>query len=234
MAATIEIIRETRRYRLTGTSAIMGSNPANPDIHSQYVAAKAKELAKAGLISDEQARAKAEEETSMLPSAEELAEQQRDIKERGLTVFLRNGRGELCLSAHVIKGYFKSAFTVLKDQLKISAVKGKVDNLIFVSPAYIPILMDGRPVHTPDGYCERPLRAETMQGPRISLASSELLDAPWELEFELTLIGNSATKRSVEISWAEIECALSYGEFKGLGQWRNGGYGSFRFERLPD
>lgn len=232
--AAIEIIKETRRYRLTGTSAIMGSNPANPEIHSQFVAAKALELAKANLATEEEARAKSEQETSMLPGAEELAEQQRDIRERGLTVFLRNGRGELCVSAHVIKGYFKSAFAVLKDQLKIAAVKSKVDNLLFVTPAYLTIMQDGKPVREPDAYNERPLRAETMQGPRISLASSELVEAPWTMEFSLTLIQNSATKRSAEISWAEIECALSYGEYKGLGQWRNGGYGSFTYERLPD
>lgn len=232
MAIKIEIVRETRKYRLHGTSSLLGSNPANPEIHSQYVAAKVSELVKTGLMSETEAKAKAEEETSMLPTAEQLEEQQRDIKERGLTVFLRNGRGEICISAHVLKGYFKGALTVLKDQLGLSAVKGKVDNLVFINPAYIPLTSGDEPAHSPDGYNERPLRAETMQGPRVTLASSEEIDAPWELEFEITLIQNNGTKRSASISWAELECALDYGAFKGLGQWRNAGHGSFTWERI--
>lgn len=113
---TIE--KETRTYRLHGTTSLLGSNPANPEVHSRYVAIKAASVEKAAL------------EESMLPGAEELAEKLRDIKESGLTVFLRGNHGELVLGAHCIKGFLKAAFVTLKDQFSVGAAKSKVDNLV--------------------------------------------------------------------------------------------------------
>ena len=214
----MEIKSETRKYRLTGITSMLGSNPANPEIHSAYVAAKAESLAKA------------QQETSMLPTEEDL----KNIKEQGLTVFLRNGRGQLCLGNHVIKGFLKAALATLKDQVGVASAKTKIDNLVFVEPTYITIMRDGEPVMEPDGYNERSLRAETMQGPRVSLASSEEIDAPWTLDIELTLIENSGTAKSKALTWEILETVLDYGRFKGLGQWRNSGKGSFTWERLPD
>ena len=211
---------EKRAYRLSGTTSLLGSCPANPEVYSSYVGKKAADAKKAY------------EEEMMLPSEEELEEQLRDIRQQGLTVFLRNGRGQFCLSQHVVKGFFKGAIATLKDQLGIAGVKGKVDNLIFISPEYIPIMRDGAPVTEADGYNERPLRADTMQGPRVTLSASEEIDAPWAIEVEISLIDNSGTGKSRAVDFEAIETALSYGEFKGLGQWRNGGHGSFKWERI--
>lgn len=216
----MEIKKESRTYILTGTTSLLGSNPANPEIHAKFVAAKAATLERTA------------EEEAMLPGSDELAEAVRDIKEQGLTVFLRNNHGELVLGNHAVKGFFKGTLNTLKDQTGITAVKSKVDNLLFISPTFIVLHRDGVPVTEPDGYNERPLRAETMQGPRVALASSEEIDAPWEIVFTVTLFDNSGTARSKPLTWEAVEAALDYGEWKGLGQWRNGGKGSFTWRRM--
>lgn len=215
----MEIKKESRMYILTGTTSLLGSNPANPEIHAKFVASKAANLEREA------------EEEAMLPGSEALAEAVRDIKEQGLTVFLRNNHGELVLGNHAIKGFFKGTLNTLKDQTGIAAVKSKVDNLLFISPTFIVIHRDGVPVTEPDGWNERPLRAETMQGPRVALASSEEIDAPWEIVFTVTLFENGGTARSKPLTWEAVEAALDYGEWKGLGQWRNGGKGSFTWRR---
>jgi len=217
----MEITKETRTYRLHGTTSLLGSNPANPEIHSKYVASKAATLEKAAL------------EEAMLPGSDELAEKLRDIKESGLTVFLRGSHGEIVLGAHCIKGFFKAAFSTLKDQFGISAAKSKIDNLVFIRPDFVPVLDGhGKPQTEPDGYCERSLRAETMQGPRVTLASSEEIAPPWQMEFSVTIVKNNGSGRSNAVTFETIEAALDYGELKGLGQWRNSGRGSFVWERI--
>ena len=135
MTITQEITNETRTYRLTGTTPLLGSNPANPKIHSEYVAAKAAALEKAL------------EETAMLPNEEELKAELREkleqIKTMGFTVFLRDGDDHhLVIGNHVVKGFLKAAMLTLKDQLGITAPKSKVDNLVFVGPTYLPILRE--------------------------------------------------------------------------------------------
>ena len=215
------IIKETRTYRLHGKTSLLGSNPANPEIHSRFVASKAASLEKQA------------QEEAMLPGSEKLEQALKDIKEQGLTVFLRGSHGELVLGAHCIKGFFKSAFDALKSQFGVSAAKGKVDKLLFVDPGYIPILDGkGQPQTEPDGYCERSLRAETMQGPRVTLASSEEVAPPWQMEFSITLVENAGTGKSKPITFEMIEDALDYGDLLGLGQWRNSGRGSFTWERI--
>lgn len=228
----MEIKNETRSYRLTGVTPLLGSNPVNPKIHSEFIAAKAETLEKAM------------QETEMLPSPEDLKEKLDQVKQMGLTVFLRDGDdSHIVIGNHVVKGFLKAAMNTLKDQFGITAPKSKVDNLVFVSPTYLPIMRDGHVITEPDEWKERPLRAETMQGPRVTLASSEQINAPWYVDVSITLIENSAPKakasadgeakpKSKAITWETIEAALTYGAFKGLGQWRNGGHGSFIVQRI--
>lgn len=215
----MEITCSTRTYKLVGITPMLGSNPANPDIHSEFVASKAAQLE----------RAKAENE--MLPTAEELDMKIEDIKKQGLTVFLRDN-GHLVIGNHVVKGFLKSALLTLKDQVGIAAAKSKVDNLVFIEPSFIPITRNGEVLTKADGYNERSLRAETMQGPRVGLVSSEEVQAPWELTVDITLLENKGSAKSNPVTWDMIETALLYGRYKGLGQWRNSGKGSFTFERI--
>ena len=201
---------EERKYRLSGITPLLGSQPANPDVRAAYIASKAP---------TEWQRA---EENDMLPD-----------DERGVTVFLRRlGDDALSMMDYVLVGYLKSACKSLSAQNGIQQAESKVGTYVFVEPRTIPILRNGEPVIEEDSVLERPLRAQTMQGPRVALASSEQVDDPWTLEFSIRLLINEGTAKSKPVTWEAIEDALDYGRLKGLGQWRNGGYGRFTWERV--
>ena len=148
------------------------------------------------------------------------------FENRGLTVFLRDD-GVLCLSDYVIKGFLKEALGALKSQIGIAAHASKVDNFVLVTPAYLRFTKGGEDVTKPDEIFERPLRAMTMQGPRVSVAASECIRDGWELTFTIHLLENPASPKSKALTFDVIEQALDYGAFKGLGQWRNGQNGRF-------
>lgn len=200
---------KTRHYKLTGMTRILAAQAANPDVRSEFIASKAASLAKG------------EEETSRLP--------EENIDKKNLTVFLRDD-GKLCLSDYVIKGFLKEALGALKSQIGIANCATKIDNYVLVEPAYLHIKKNGEALDNPDGVLERPLRAMTMQGPRVSVTASEKVDAGWELEFDLTLLENPATPKSRALTFDVIDAAMEYGSFKGLGQWRNAQNGRFTFE----
>lgn len=201
-----------RTYKLTGMTRILGAQAANPKVHSEFIAAKAASILKA------------EEETGMLPEG---------FENRGLTVFLRDNK-VLCLSDYVIKGFFKEALGALKSQIGIVAHASKVDNFVLITPAYLRFMKNGEDVTEPDEIFERPLRAMTMQGPRVSVSASETIDAGWELTFTVSLLDNPASPKSKALTFDVIEEALDYGAFKGLGQWRNGQNGRFTWETVNE
>lgn len=206
------IMMETRKYRWYGITELMGSQPASEKIRSEYIASKA-------------------------PTAEMADEEQSMLKleEKGLTIFLRDmtrKNAPLCMLDYQVRAFFKGAFDAMKEQLGIQAIKNKVDKYIFVSPRKITLMRDGEPILDEDYIKERSLRAETPQGPRVALASSETVDTPWYVEFEITMIPNKSTKSSEAISWEAIENAMDYGALQGMGQWRSGGNGRFRWERV--
>ncbi len=76
------------------------------------------------------------------------------------------------------------------------------------------------------GNIERPLRAITAQGPRITVVRSDLIPAGRELSFQIHV------RRGKGISRALLEEILSDAEYQGLGQWRSGGYGRFELVSL--
>ena len=204
------LITESRIYKLTGLTPILGGSPASKAIRTQYIASKAP--------TDE---LKAEE-----------AEMGVDRDEKGLTVFNRDAQDQLCLMGYQVKGFLKGALLALKAQCKIAAPKGKIDTLVFVEPRYIPLKKNGKTLRDEDDVLERPLRAQTMQGERVTLAASELVNDPWEITFEMTLLPSAGTARSEALTWDVLETALDYGAYHGLGQWRNADYGRFIWERL--
>jgi hypothetical protein len=62
----------------------------------------------------------------------------------------------------------------------------------------------------------------TAQGPRVALAKSEQLPKDTTFSFEIKVMEGS------EINEDILRKVLAYGELKGLGQWRNASWGSFR------
>ena len=137
------------------------------------------------------------------------------IEEKGWTGFHRDENG-LFIYEYMIKGFLKAAGNVLKEVVKIKALRSKIDDFVFIQPRRIYLGQE-----KPDGFIERPLRAMTMQGPRVTLARSDYIKAGKVIEFELILIPHKEIKKET------ILFLLEHGRLMGLGQFRNGGYGRF-------
>lgn len=138
-----------------------------------------------------------------------------DIEEKGWTGFHSDENG-LFIYEYMVKGMLKNAGNVLKDIQKIKALRSKIDNYVFIKPRRI--YLDKK---VPDGILERPLRAQTMQGPRVTLTRSDYVNAGTEFEFEVLLIPHK------EVTEQLIMTLFEYGQLMGFGQFRNGGYGRF-------
>ena len=74
------------------------------------------------------------------------------------------------------------------------------------------------------GIIERPLRAQTAQGERVALAKSQTVPGGSVIEFDLRIVGGNSIKEKLLHEW------FKYGVLRGLGQWRNAGYGNFTYE----
>lgn len=204
---------EKKKYRLTGITSLLGSVALDKKIYTNYIATKGKDQKE-------------------LDMGKEDVENVIDSEEK-ITGFYRDAEtGAIVLKAYQIKGFLKEAAKVLKDQLGLLSCTSKIDNLVFVSPRNIPVMRDGLPVTDPDGFLERPLRADTAQGPRVALAKSEMIHEGWSIDIEIEVLENKKTAKSVNVDMDLVENLLEYGEKKGLLQWRNGGYGSFTFEEI--
>ena len=187
--------------KLTFLEPILGAASKDPDIYKSYIAGKA-------ALSDEQL-------------AEELATIER-VEEKGWTGFHQIPDGTPIIYDYVIKGFFKEACSNLKrdpDSLsaKVTAFKKIIDGMVFVQPRRIPLnINDGQL-----DMLERPLRGQTAQGERITLARSDTCPIGTTMEFTVLILG--AVSEAVLTEW------LDYGQWKGLGQWRNAGWGRFSF-----
>lgn len=196
---------EKRLFTLAFLEPILGSSSADPEIHSRFIAAKAPSTQDG------------DTETTVIDDM--------DVKRKGLTVFPRDAIGLFLYDYH-IKGFLKEAGNTIKDSLGIKNLRNKLERYVFTRPRRIYLLRNGVPITGPDGMLERALRAMTVQGERIALVSSERVDTPCEIQFSAEILENKE-KIGTEI----LESLLEYGRYKGLGQWRNGSYGTFEWRR---
>lgn len=193
---------KTIKVKLTFTEPILGTSPTNEDIYRDFIGSKAPD---ASTVDDEVAALGVDA-----------------VVEKGMTVFPRNKEGEPFLYDYQIKGFFKDTCGGLRkvkglESSKIKAYKKEIDKLIFPAPREI-VFHDYGEI----GKCERPLRAQTMQGERISLACSEEIQAGAWVEFEIVCLADEHEKAIRE--W------LDFGRFSGIGQWRNSGKGRFEWQ----
>lgn len=200
----------TKKIKITLSEEMLGTACANKDVHKEFIAAKSADADKAA------------EELASLPAEE--------LEGKAKTVFHRDEDGTPFLYDYQIKGFLKEAVGVqcelMTEEIKVGkskltkySHKKIVDNFLFVTP---------RKIRLSQGVgadCVRPLRAETMRGERVSLATSETVPIGTELEFEITDLTGS--KAFGEI----VDACLEYGRWKGLGQWRNSGKGRFTFTK---
>lgn len=219
--------------KLTFTEPMLGTAPSNPEIYADFIASK-KFAAEKKLAKTDEEKAAIEvkeveltkEELAMLPE-----------EDKGITVFRRDPVTKaLILTDHMCKGFLKEAGASLGDtEEKNWGITQKIDRWFFITDAsgaskrIIPITRKGAPIMAPDGQLQRPLRAMTMQGPRVTLACSEQINAPAEVEFHIVLLP-LALKEKGRITPELVAQWLSYGQYLGLGQWRTGGMGRFNAE----
>lgn len=194
------------KVRLEFFEEVLGTASADPEIHRNFIASNAPDA----------------------PSREEEVEAlgEEEVFEKSLTVFPKTEDGTPFLWDYQIRGYFKDACGMLRrvkgtESSKIKAYKKVIDGLIFVDERKIPFFVNGD-----IGICQRPLRASTAQGERTALSSSETVPAGSAIEFTIRCLVDADIKAVVE--W------LNYGEFRGIGQWRNSGKGRFRWRDISD
>lgn len=206
-----------RTYRIRLIEPMLGTVPKDPAVYKAYIETKKKEhQAKYGNIT---AEALAEDEAANVMKTEE----------KGWTGFMKDDVGGLFIYDYTIRGFLKASADALAEMLtaqrkiggvvtvdRLKAAKSKIDKFVFVVPRRIYL---GK--MEPDGVVERPLRAQTMQGPRVTVARSDFVKEGIELEFTIKLIPNK------DITWDMLDFLMEYGEFSGLGQFRNGSYGRF-------
>lgn len=213
------------RYRCTlyFQTSILGSASSNPDIYRDYIASKAPP----GTETDS--------EVDLLPTSEQP-------KERPTVFRVKKdlaGVEHPILLGYMIKGFFTEACKQLRDcgeptfSAELTSFKKDIAGKLDICPyplgeefpeserddkRSILIHYDGE-----IGYNQRPLRADTPQGTRVALTSSQEIGPGAWVEFEIVVLG-SRISENVLREW------LTYGEIKGAGQWRNGGHGKFTFE----
>lgn len=207
---------EERHYQIEFVEDVLGSSPADDDVWTRWVASRAP-----------------------APWVQEDEKQSReDILEKsiGLTVFPRTKEGLHLFNYHIL-GFLKEAAAACNKLLfsrkkkkggaeevaGIWNIRSKIDSYVFVNPRRLYLMRNGKSILEEDEILERPLRAETLRGPRITLVASEVVKAPVKINFSIQLLANP------EVSFSQIEELLNYGELKGLGQWRNGSWGRFKW-----
>ncbi len=187
---------------ITFTEELLGTSPADPLIHSEFIASKAPD-----------AKKRKEEEIAQLGAEE--------IEMRNMSVFPRE-RGQPFLYDYQVKGFLKDACGCLArvpgtKSAALKAYRKIIDGTIFVFPRKIFIEGKGE-----IGDCQRPLRASGPQGERVALAHSETVPAGSQIEFVIELLDES--------KWPAVKEWLDYGRLRGIGHWRNSGKGRFTYK----
>lgn len=194
----------SQEVKLTFLEPLLGSSPSSPDIYRDYIASKAPDA-----LTVEQ-----EVENLGVDS----------VTEKGITIFPKAKDGMPFIYDYQIKGMFKDAIGMLRavkgsKSSQVKAYKKKVDGGIFVFPREIVL---SNPVE--EKPLSRPLRAQTPQGDRVAIASSEVVPAGTTCQFTILCLDDSL--------YPVVQECLNYGALRGLGQWRNSGMGKFTWEDL--
>jgi hypothetical protein len=107
-----------------------------------------------------------------------------------------------------------------------------MDNFVHIFPRKVRIgNYDEAGVFTPlTGELEiltRPIRMMTAQGPRVAIVRSEQVPEGCGFEFEVHLAPTGGP-----VTMEMLSEVAAYWRYKGLGQWRNGGWGRMEAVRL--
>lgn len=206
---------DTLTVKMTFTEPVLGLVSGNKKVLTERMTPKAPTAAMA------------QEEADAVPVEEQI--------EKASTIYPKDEIG-MFMWDYQIKGMFKETLAVLIEVGSMTtvskwAIKGAVGNFVFVTPRRCYFKKpDGSFYQEPDGDMERPLKAETMQGPRICLARSEFINAGASLSFTVKAIKGTNAKSKKMILVDDLKAALEYGAERGFGQWRSAGWGRHTLE----
>lgn len=204
---------KTMKVKLTFLESVLGTCPNNSEVYSDYIGSKAPDA------------------MSLKEEVEALGDDV--VAEKGMTVFPRDNDGTPIFWSYQIEGFFKGTCGFLAKvadmkSSKIKAYKKNIDGRIFVSGEIGKDNPTGRKIRIEGvdyiGKLERPLRAQTAQGERVTLACSEEIPAGAWCEFDIMCLNDSDIDLVKE--W------LDFGRYNGIGQWRNSGMGRFVWEEV--
>lgn len=209
---------KTTKIRITLEEEMLGMCPSIKDIHEKFIASKG-------------------------PNAQTIEEEieahgEEEVVESSMTVFPRDELGRPIMWDYQMKGMFKDSAGMLSrakgtKSSALKAYKKIIDGLVFVNPRKIPCVL---PNEGEIGSCQRPLRAQTAKGERVSLAHSETVPAGTVIEFEVSFYDIKSVedqKSKANLHDCLIEW-LEYGAMRGMGQWRNSGKGRYHFEIIEE
>lgn len=234
--------------RVTMRTEMLGSQPAAEDLHTMFIQSKApsSNLSSAEsngrtVITTEDGTKPTDLESLMIKNALRNANQQgeRDVDLRGRTIFLRDENNRPVLMEYVMRGFLKSAWRACKAIDGSTSAKHKkgiveIERYLFFhgteghkDTRYIVLKNSSARSKDADiDWLERPLRANTREGERVALISSEIIrDVYFDCRVE-NIAPNIITQE-----W--LEEMFWYGKYIGIGQWRNAGYGRFDFRLMP-
>jgi len=200
---------KTYNLSITLTGPLLGSQPGRDTPAADYLRDKLrKEHPELGEIPDEE--------------LEKLPEFTEELK-KGTTGFHRNGDGKPMLYNYHIMGMLKAAASSLNGTRNFKNLRSKIQTTVRVTPREL--VIDGELAEQP---LERPLMGMTAQGPRVSLARSEMVNEGAKIECQIVV----ADTPKFCCDEALLRELLDYGSmFCGLGQWRNSAvYGQFSYE----
>ncbi len=200
---------KTIKYKATFTEGLLATKPNDEAVHETYIAAKREE----GILKDE-----LDAETRTLNEIDRL--------EKGCTVFHRSEDGKPMVWDYQVKGFLKDAIKALRRDPKSACAalknyKGVIDGSVFVKPRQIILnLPEGMKL----GTCQRPLRAQTMQGERVALAQSEEAPAGTTMEFLVLTLAPGLDK--------VLDECFKYAQLRFMGAWRNSGKGTAEVKKV--
>lgn len=241
---------ETTKFKVNEvfTRRLLGSAPASKEVYQEFILIKRKEL-------EERKRKKAEATGKPVVPTAGTEEEELDTlnEEAGITQFHNDlgqktedgedGKG-IFLYDYQVGGFWKESAEALAQQFSIVQVRSKLDLFMQIEPRRIYI-------HAPDGSIktkadftlDRPLRAKTMRGDRVALASSEVFHEGIWIEYTVDFmpIMTRAGKEGKKVDMDKfVEEVAWYAARHGHGQWRNGGNGKAKmtakavFEKKED
>jgi len=229
------LVERSYQVRLNFTQPMLGSRPttniARAFVLDRQTKQLATELRKAGVPFTE-AQAQAAEQVAASFERDGLEEEETDEPVLRPTAFASDAGG-LYIDAYVVQSFLKAAAAALK--LKVPGKSANVwanRDLQLLTWIFAPhsddlrlyLDRDGKRIQMADGLLERPLRAETPTGSRVSIAVSEELVLPIGCNFRIDVLAGCRIARD------QFKHLLDYGRFQGISQWRGSGHGRFTYE----